>query len=269
MRAFLREPLLHFLVLGAALLGLNSMLGSWRRPVVEITQAAVQAQAEIVAKRIERPLTAAEKDKLAKEMLQEEILFREAQRRGLVSDNQVRGTLVAMMRTALKPAPAQPTDEDLKKLRDQLPAESTTLPEQISFEHVSFSTPELVPPDLLAKLRAGANPQGLGEPIRLSNPVTLTFRTQLDRLMGPEFTAELFKQNVQEWSGPFKSSRGVHFVRVLERHETQNMPFEQMRPMLESRWIKDREAAAVTQEVEKLKPDYRFVMPNLGGEGGE
>jgi len=261
MRALLREPLLHFTLLAALLLGLNSFWTNGRKPVIEITAEAVMAQAEVSEQRLGRRLRAEERNQLAQEMLREEILFREAQRRGMVADNQVRGTLIAMMRTALKPVQAPPSDDELNKVRSALPRDSTTLPEQISFEHVSFATADKVPTDLLARLRAGASAQALGETIRLANPLPPTYRPQLDRLLGTDFVAEVGKLPLNEWHGPLTSTRGVHFVRVLSRQAEQPLPMEQLRPMLESQWMKSREGDAVAGEVEKLKADYHIVLP--------
>jgi hypothetical protein len=261
MRTLLREPLLHFLVLAGMLFALNSFWSERRKPLVEITAAAVQAQARVSEQRLRRPLSAADIDRLTQEMLQQEILFQEAQRRGMVADNQVRGTLISMMRTALKPVTAAPDDAALLALRDELPREATTLPEQLSFEHVSFTTPDKVPPDLLAKLRAGASSSSLGETIRLANPLPPTYRPQLDSLLGTDFVARLVRLPLNKWHGPLTSTRGIHFVRLISRSAEQSLPMDQLRPLLESHWLKSHEADAVAREVAKLKEDYRILLP--------
>ncbi len=261
MHTFIREPLLHFLVLAGMIFALNSFLSEGRKPLVEITAAAVEAQARVSEQRLRRPLSAAEIERLTQEMLQEEILFQEAQRRGMVSDHQVRGTLISMMRTALKPMVAAPDDAALLALRDELPRDTTTLPEQLSFEHVSFTAPDKVPPDLLAKLRAGASSPSLGETIRLANPLPPTYRPQLDSLLGTDFVAKLVKLPLNEWHGPLTSTRGSHFVRLISRVAEQSLPMDQLRPLLESHWLKSHDADVVTREVAKLMADYRILLP--------
>jgi hypothetical protein len=264
MHALIREPLLLFLILAAMLIGLNSLWSDRRKPLVEITAAAVQAQARLSEQRLRRPLSAADIDRLTQEMLQEEILFQEAQRRGMVADNQVRGTLIAMMRTALKHVTTAPDDATLFALRDELPRETTTLPEQLSFEHVSFTAPDKVPADLLAKLRGGATSQSLGETIRLANPLPPTYRPQLESLLGADCVRQLVKLPLNEWHGPLTSTRGVHFVRLISRIAEQSLPLDQLRPLLESHWLKSHEADAVSSEVAKLKTDYRIILPGRG-----
>ena len=262
MRALFREPLLHFIILAAGLLAINSWTSTLRKPVVEISAAAVEAQAGMSAQRLGRTLTLEERTRLTEEMLQEEILFREAQKRGMVSDNQVRGTLIAMMRSALKPVTAEPTEAELNATRSKLPRENTTLPQQISFDHVSFSSAEKIPADLLAKLRSGADPRSLGEPMRMANPLPPTYRPQVERLLGNEFTEKIFVQPLNEWHGPLTSSTGVHFVRIISRQAEQPLPLEAIRPMLEAHWMNEQQGDAVAREVDRLKAQYRIVLPD-------
>jgi hypothetical protein len=238
---------------------------------VEITPAAVEAQAVASRMRLGRELTPEERTRLPEEMLQDEILFREAQKRGMVSDNQVRGTLIAMMRSALRPVSEEPSDDELIAVRSKLPRESTTLPPQISFEHVSFAHAETIPAGLLEKLRGGANPKSYGESSRLSNPLPPTYRPQIERLMGIDFTERVFVQPTGEWQGPVTSSQGIHFVRVISRQAEQSLEFEAIKTMLESHWMNEKLGDAVKREVDQLEAGYQIILPKSGviQEGGK
>jgi hypothetical protein len=270
-RSFIREPLLHFLLAAAALLALDFWTRPLRKPVLEIQAAAVEAQSSMSAQRLGRPLTATERAAIADQLLEDEILFQEAQKRGMVTDNQVRSTLIAMMRSALKPVTAEPTDAELNATRSKLPRESTTLPQQISFEYVSYANAETIPADLLSKLRSGADPKSLGEPMQLANPLPPTYRPQVERLLGNEFTEKVFVQPLNEWQGPINSSRGVFFIRVIARQSEQPLALEAIKPILESHWMNQKQGDAVAREVDLLKANYRIVMPQPGAdkEGGE
>jgi len=261
MRPLLREPLLHFLIIAALLLALNAATSRLRKPVVEITAAALEAQAEASARQLGRPLSPDERQTLLERMLQDEILFLEAQKRGMVADNQVRDTLVAMMRSALKPITAEPSEEELNDLRSKLPRESTTLPEQIAFDHVSFAAADKVPADLLAKLRTGADPKSFGETMRLANPLPPTYRPQVERLLGKDFAQQVFVQPPGDWRGPIPSPLGVHFIRVTTRQPEQPLPLESIKPLLLGHWNSGRQDDAISQEVDKLKADYHINLP--------
>lgn len=266
MRTIFREPLLHFLLASAALLALDFWTRPLRKPVLEIQAAAVEAQSSMSAQRLGRPLTSVERAAIADQLLQDEILFQEAQKRGMVADNQVRGTLISMMRSALKPVTAEPTDDELNATRSKLPRESTTLPQQISFDHVAYANAESIPVDLLSKLRGGADPRSLGEPMQLANPVPPTYRPQLERLLGNDFADKAFVQPINEWQGPIRSSRGVFFIRVIARQAEQPLPLEAIKPILQAHWMNERQADAVAREVDLLKAGYRIVMPKPGAD---
>lgn len=271
MNALIREPLLHFLLAALALVALDRWTAPLRKPVVEISATAVDAQLAAQRSRLGRDLTPDEQARLPQQLLQDEILFREAQKRGMVSDNQVRDTLIAMMRSTLTPVSAKATDDELRAIRSKLPRENTTLPQQISFDHVTFAKAENIPAGLLETLRGGADPKAHGEPANLSNPLPLTYRPQIERLMGGEFSERIFVQPIGEWQGPIPSSQGVHFVRVISRQAEQPMEFEAIKTMLETHWMNEKLAAAVAREVDQLKPEYKIILPKSGAskEGGK
>lgn len=259
--ALLRQPLVHFLIVGA----LVFLVDAWRthcgKPVLELNAAEVQTQISAAEARLQRPLTSSERASVVEELLSDELLFREAQRRGMLSDNRIRGTLIQMMRSALRPVTVPPDDAHLAAIRARLPPETSTLPEQISFEHISFSTLEEVPPGLLEHVRMGTPPPTSSAEVRLANPFPETYRTQLERLLGPGFASAVFALPKDEWHGPLQSTRGVHLVRVISKVQEQPVPMEQLRPILESYWRQDQENQAVTREVAGLKAGYRIILP--------
>jgi hypothetical protein len=261
MRHLLREPLLHFILLGALLLLLNHFWEEARKPLVRIGPKALEAQLELSAQRVGRPLSAEEREQVAQRMLEDEILFIEAQKRGMVSDNRVRGSLITMMRSALKPVLTAPSQAELDAVRDSLPRESTFFPAQLSFDHVSFANAAEAPADLLTQLRQGVNPSSFKNSVRLANPLPLTYRPQLERLMGSAFTKTIFELPLNEWQGPITSDKGTHWVRITSRAEDQPMPNEQLRPILESRWRERGMDSAISAEVDKLKVGYRIEVP--------
>jgi hypothetical protein len=259
--AVLREPLVHFLIAGALIFAVDAIRGHCGKPLLELNASEVQTQVTAAETRLKRPLTPPERDRIVQELLSDELLFREAQRRGMLSDNRVRGTLVQMMRSALRPVEAPPDAAQLEAVRARLPAETSTLPEQISFEHVSFTTAQEVPPGLLLRLRSGTPPPPSSDAVRLTNPFPETYRTQVERLLSPEFAATVFALPKDEWHGPLPSTRGVHFVRVISKVKEQPVPMDQLRPILESYWRQEQENQAVAREVQGLKSGYRMILP--------
>ncbi|MGH7290239.1 MAG: hypothetical protein ACREJT_03455, partial [Myxococcota bacterium] len=175
------EPLAHFLVAAGLLLLAQHFL---LRPEIAISPQLVNGLRKDYEARIGRPATDVEVHKLVDSYLEDEVLFREAQRSGLTNDNRVRSLLVQTMRSAMRPVVTPPTDAELQTLRAETP-EVYRLPAQVSFEHVSFLEEKSIPTGLLEKLRGGAPSEGLGEPVRITSPLPLTFQPQLEHMFGP------------------------------------------------------------------------------------
>jgi hypothetical protein len=57
------------------------------------------------------------------------------------------------------------------------------------------------------------------------------------------------------------SARGVHFVRVQKQEPEREMPLEEIRSTLISKWMSRNEAAAISNKVIELRRSYNVVMP--------
>jgi hypothetical protein len=86
----LREPLLHFLALGAAIFAVHALLsGEAKHDVVVVTRGRVDSLVASFTSTHGRPPDAAERDDLVQSWVREEILCREAVRLGLDREDAV------------------------------------------------------------------------------------------------------------------------------------------------------------------------------------
>ena len=121
LRALLKEPLVHFLVLG----GLIFAWSAWRGEPVDPAERTIEVDREQQAlialdfeRTMQRPPTDAELDGLIGRWVREEVLYREALRLGLDSgDPVVRRRLAKKMDflAASEAELAQPTDAELRE----------------------------------------------------------------------------------------------------------------------------------------------------------
>jgi hypothetical protein len=248
-----REPLVHFFA--AALLLFFAHRIIFKREI-SVSQPLVQGlrkEYEANGRKVDDTTL----QRLVADYVEDEILYQEALRSGLMRDNRVRALLIETMRKSLRPVLPPPTDAELEQLRAEAP-EAYRYPPQVSFEHVSFPDDKNVPGGLLDKLRSGAPATGLSDPaVRMANPLPLSYAPQLERVFGPEFTQSLMQCQAGVWSGPFKSLRGVHFVRVIKRDEGGDMPLNEVRSTLASQWVANHENAEISRKVAELRRSYR------------
>lgn len=124
MKAVLREPLLHFALLGAALFFVYGWIGEEAPAPTEIVISAktIEGLALSFQRVWDRPPTQAELDELIAEQTKEEIYYREGVAAGLDRDDSIiRRRLRQKMEflTEDLAAQAEPTDAELQKFVDQ------------------------------------------------------------------------------------------------------------------------------------------------------
>ena len=255
-----RAPLLPILI-AAVLLSLAFHLHG--PPEIRVTPQQLNAMRKEYESSLGRRATQLEVRRLAEEYLDNEILYREALRRGLAQDTRVREVLIQTMRTSLRPVVPEPSDAELVALREQNPA-IYRYPAMLSFEHVSFTDAREIPQGLLERLRAGAPPDDFGDPqMQLAIPLLPARRSQIEYDFGAEFTAALTRCPQGEWTGPLASIRGVHFVRLLKYEPERDMPMSELRPTLIANWTGRRQAQAVSERLAAINHSYRVTMPPI------
>jgi hypothetical protein len=281
----LREPLVRFLLLGAALFALDA----WLRPAADaaaggeivVSEARVRSLAHNFRRTWQRPPTPEELDALVREHVREEVLYREALALGLDRDDTiVRRRMRQKMEFISEEAAAlaRPTDRELADYLAAHPDAFRTEP-RATFSQVYLDprrrakTLDADAGHLLAELnRTGA----ALDPAKASDSLLVlearyenASRTDVSRTFGGEFAAALFEQPAGRWVGPLASGYGVHLVRVEAMTRGGLAPLEEVRPLVEREWANARRKALGEAFYDKLRAKYRLTvrMPGGGGEG--
>lgn len=253
MHKLIREPLLHFLIVGALLFGAYAWLNRGENDTggidttIRITEREVTWLTDTFARLSLRPPNDIEMRGLLVDYLREELLAREA--RGLELDRDdliVRRRLAQKMTFILEDTAnlATPTDDELQAL---YAAESGRfdVPARVSFTTVYFSSDkrgERARADAeaaLGKLAAsgrGPDPATLGDSSLLPAEMQDADEQAIAGSFGEEFARTVVKLKPDEWQGPIESSFGQHLVRVTDRQEAEARPFDVVRNELIEEW---------------------------------
>ena len=279
--AWWREPLLHFLLLGAALFLLYHVLNrgepSAASREIVVTEARVEALAENFAKTWMRPPTAEELQALVDDYVAEEVFYREAVAMGLDRDDTViRRRLRQKMEFISEDVASsvQPTDEQLQAYLKQH-AEKFAQPPRFTFQQVFLSGERrgaAVRRDaerILAELQAGrgtANPQQLGDPTLLPPGMESATPQDMENTFGSDFAAAVGKAPVGQWTGPVQSGYGLHLVRV-ERREAGTAPaLAEIRPLVLREWESEQRKKTNTAFLAQLRSKYAVRVEGPFGE---
>ena len=211
----LREPLLHFVLLGGILFGLYSFAneGGGEAPgEIVVTAGQIASLQESFERVWRRPPSAGETEGLIADHIRDEVFYREALAMGLDEDDVVvrRRLREKLEFVAAEIADAEPTDAELKTYIADHPERFLSEP-QFSFRHVYFridggaERPESDPKQVLESLRtqpADADTSALGDPFMLGDAFDAAAQSDVKRTFGPEFSEALARVARRELGGP-------------------------------------------------------------------
>jgi hypothetical protein len=265
-----REPLLHFLLLGAGLLAVHRVLvppADGAREIV-VSAALRRGLSQDHLRRTGAPPTAAEEAALVRRYLEDEVLYREALALGLDrGDVIVRRRLVQKMRflaEELDP-PSAAGDADLQAWLDAH-GERYDVPARTTLAHVFVdgarhgAAAAARAAALRARLRAGDDPARLGDPFLHGPAVAARTARELAAMFGPDFAARVAALPVGEWSEPLASSYGLHLVRVHARDAARRPALDEVRERVVRDWAEARRTEATRAAVARLLAAYAVRM---------
>jgi len=273
LRPILREPLLHFAILGCALFWLYRQVApSDAGHTIHLSAADVAALRQDHRRRAGSDPTPAEDAALLERFVDDEVLYREALALGLDrGDIIVRRSLLQKMEFLLEglhPVP-EPNDAELEAyLREH--AERYRTPARISLTHVFVSrdrhgaAAETIVADLREQLVAGADPAGLGDPFLRGRELRAQSEQDLSGIFGPAFARVASEQPVGTWAGPVTSSYGLHLVRVGQRTDAGLPALARIRAAVRQDWSEERRHAALRAALADLRRAYDVRVDREG-----
>jgi len=271
LKRLLREPLMHFLLLGAlifAVFGHGSSENAANRQIV-VSRVDVDRLAAAFSRTWNRPPDPNELQAQLQDYIREEVLYREALQLGLDKDDSIiRRRLRQKMEFLFEDTVPTPQEAELRAYY-QSHIEKFRTASLISFRQVFVSTRRgnAAEPDaqqILARLVADT-PGAAEQADTLLLGQTFS-RTPLDRiaaLFGDDFAHGLAGAAPAHWVGPLRSAYGLHLVLVTALEPAAMPPFEQVRPAVEREWFAERRSEAQAAQYQTLLAGYRVTVQDL------
>jgi len=269
-RKLWREPLVHFLLIGAALFVFYDQTreqGSEAPNRIVMSSGEVEQLAANFKRTWMRPPTETELSALIENYVREEVFYREALAMGLdQSDPVVRQRMRSKLEFILEDlSSAEVADEVLLAYLKEHPDKFRTQP-QVSFQQVYLS------PDartdlageaevLLARLNEGAAPESLGDPTLVPYAFTLASQAEIERTLGERFgrgVVELVPGD--DWVGPVFSAYGGHLVKVSERVDARLPGMSEIRELVEREYLVERRNEIKDLAYAKLREGYDVTI---------
>jgi hypothetical protein len=277
MSSILREPLLHFFVLGAAVFVLFALLDDTPQIADRQTITVTIDDARRLVGEFEatwrRPPNAYELDDLIARYVQEEVYVREASALGLDRDDAIIRRRLQMKMEFLTEAGAQAADPDEATLAAHLDTfpERFERPPLIAFEQIVLGQgPEKATlTEIRTRLENGQDISQLGRPSLLPASFPASPPHVIDGTFGSGFFDTLTNLPVGEWAGPITTSFGRHLVRITERRNRDLPALAEIRDRVVQDWRATLAAKLREERFEAMRQRYEITQPEAAAVLGQ
>jgi hypothetical protein len=278
MKRILKEPLLHFLLLGA---GLFVAYGMLQKPAVGgdagkivVTMGEVEHLAAGFAKTWQRPPSPQELAGLVRDRIKEEVYCREALALGLDKDDAViRRRLRQKMEFIADDiaARSKPNDAELTAYLQAHP-DSFRVEPRFTFrqvylnpskhgEHLARDATQLL--QQLNKDGTKVDAAQLGDSLMLEHQFVAASLSEVARQFGEMFATKLTELSTGQWQGPVESAYGIHLVFVSQRAEGRLPALEEVRAAVRREWDNARRLEANDRFYQELLKRYTVTIEGL------
>src|SRR5271165_6004356 len=281
MKRWLREPLLHFLLLGLVLFAAYAYMQCGRGGVgsskqIALTLDDLRTMDMYFESQWHRQPTPAEFQAMVEDKVRDEVLYREGLGMGLDKDDEIVKRRMAQKMQFLAEDVAAAHEPSTAELKAWFEKNSSkfALPSRYSFRHLYFS------PD-----KRGKNTQedaaktltkiaGQPEDSKLAAASGDSFMFQdyygdrapeaIAKEFGPSFAVAIEKLKPGSWQGPVESGYGWHLVYVDTVIPGRIPAFEEMEPDVKTAWLAEQKQQAWRKAYAEMRAKYTVLLPNPG-----
>jgi len=268
--SLVREPLVHFLIIGVVLFTVFELRqedrGETENLILISAGQVEQFSAQFQRTRL-RPPTASELAGLIEGYIRDEVFYREARAMGLDQND---GIVRLRMRQKLEflledlAVEASPDDEQLMQFMQGHPDRYRIEP-QLSFFQVYLNPDkhrevEADANQTLVRLIDGASPEAEGDRSLVEQNFVLASQYKIRSVFGDAFAKELVALDPGEWTGPIFSGYGAHLVRVSAKQEGRFPELSEIRDEVERDYLVERRQELKDMAYGKLREGYEVVV---------
>lgn len=261
----IREPLVHFLVAGAALflvLGWFGTADSGGRSIT-IDEDQVARLANQWEQTWRRPPSPQELDGLIRDHIKDEVYFREAMKLGLDADDPIIRRRLRTKMEYLATAQAENTPPTVAALARYYATNKAryAADASYSFDQRFFGDSQSAAANAVAALNAGQTAES--KPLSVPAYMKSASTSEVARQFGEEFTASLKKLPAGKWAGPVQSGFGWHAVRLNKVDASPTPPLAEIRQRVTNDWRAETRASREAAAYQTLLDGYdiRIAKP--------
>jgi peptidyl-prolyl cis-trans isomerase C len=278
LKRWLREPLLHFLLLGVALFAVYAYLHhgsggieSSRQIVLSLDE--LRQMDMYFESQWHRQPTPDEFQAMVEDKVREEVLYREGLAIGLEKDDTIVKRRMAQKMQFLAEDVATAHEPSTAELESWFKRNSSkfALPSRYSFRHLYFSPDKRgkSAEDNATKVLTKIAGQPEDSKFALSLADSFMFQDYygdrtpeaLAKEFGPQFAVALEKVKPGSWQGPIESGYGWHLVFVDTVIPGRIPALEEIEPDVKAAWLGEQKATAWQKAYSEMRAKYAVLLP--------
>ena len=264
MKKFLKEPLFHFVLLGALIFIVYALFGrhSFSKDKIVVTTQDIEYLTNLWMREWNRTPTKEELNNIINDYIQEEALYREALKLGLDKDDKiVRRRMAQKMKFIMEDnvEVKDPTEQELKQYFEKN-KERYKESKRYSFYQIAFLGGEesrMKALDIKEKLKS--NPSGAetyGNHTSIPYDISDKSNEEIDMMFGQGFSAHLKGLKLNEWQEPLRSGLGYHVINIYKTGKARIPEFEQIKSTVQEDWMKEEKQKLQAQKLKELIGRY-------------
>jgi peptidyl-prolyl cis-trans isomerase C len=274
----IREPLLHFLLIGLALFVFYSWTHRGQNGVepshaIALSFDELRTMDLVFESQWHRQPTSDEFNAMLENKIQEDILYREGLAMGLDKDDIIVKRRMAQKMQFLAEDVATAHEPSTDELRAWFAknTEKFALPSRATFRHLFFSFDkrgQKAHADAdAALLKLSGQPENtpldatLADPFMFQDYYADKPPVELAKEFGPTFATGVFKLKPHSWQGPIESGFGWHLVFVDSVIPGHIPAFEEIEPDVKIAWLGYQKEKAWREAYARIRARYTVLLP--------
>ena len=272
MKRFIREPLVHFVLVAVAIFVAYGWLSDRKasdEQTILVTASDIDRMAALFATEAGGLPSEQDMRAMISDHIEQQALAREARRLGLAQGDTVverrlaqkMSFMITDMEAATSPEPGEL--ENWFEQNQELFIE----PDRMSFQHVFFARADDPRLDETQQALQGEPEtwRALGDPFMLQRAYSELPPREIARLFGTEFANQILQLpgEPEVWSTPVQSALGTHLVRIIGRREGGLPELESIRDRVQTRWQEDKSRAQAREAIGTIVDRYDVEIEGL------
>ena len=260
----MKQRLLIFFLLGIMILIADLFLNNEDDNKITIFESEVNSLINTWVTQVGREPTMSEVDGIIKQLLDEEILYREAIKLGLDKNDIIIKRRLAQKIGFLRQEgdTSLPTESEVNDFYNRN-LDKYYVEKRITFSHVYFSESKADKDDAskaLNLIKKGASETNFGEPFLLGKNFSSKTIREIERSFGKTFSEDIQNFTVKEWSGPLISEYGSHLVFINSIAESFTPNLEEIKNIVINDVVLEKQNNSVKNYLKELRNKYQIEI---------